>query len=86
MTACTRLSLVAIWVGSLVAVAALAGAQVQRQIIPLATPVVLSGPDVGFRVEGQAGSVPTGRLVIRVKGEWVVPTFKGGEAARAVEK
>ena len=86
MTVRARVSLVAIWIGSLVAVAALAGAQVQRQITPLATPVVLSGPDVGFRVEGQAGNVPAGRLVIRVNGEWVVPTFKGGEATRAGEK
>ena len=86
MTVRARLGVIAIWVGSLITVAALAGAQVQRQIAPLATPVVLSGPDVGFRVEGQLGSMPTGRLVIRVNGEWVVPTFKGGEARRAGEK
>jgi hypothetical protein len=48
MTVRARLGVIAIWVGSLIAVAALAGAHVQRQITPLATSVVLSGPDVGF--------------------------------------
>jgi hypothetical protein len=69
MTVRARPSLVAIWVGSVVAVAALAGAQVQRQITPLATPVVLSGPDVGFRgrpsrkrAHRQAGDSRQGRV------------------------
>ena len=58
-----------------------AQAQAQPQTT---TPVVLSGPDVGFRVEGQkrelrkdsnGRSVPVdvvvGQLVVRINGQWV---------------
>jgi len=38
-------------------------------------PVVLSGPDVGFRMTGVKGDTPVGQLVIRVKGEWKVVEF-----------
>jgi hypothetical protein len=34
-------------------------------------PTVLSGSDVGFRVEGQRGNVAVGTIVIKVNGEWV---------------
>ena len=38
------------------------------------TPVVLSGADIGFRVEGTINGVPAGRLVVRTRnGEWVEP-------------
>jgi hypothetical protein len=33
--------------------------------------VVLSGSDVGFRIEGVRGGKPVGRLVVRQNGEWV---------------
>ena len=58
------------WVLSLVAVAA--WAQQTRSNVP----VVISGGDVGFRVEAWDGSVPTGRWVVRsplAPGEWVEP-------------
>lgn len=59
-----------VWVMSLMAVGAIASAQAQLwRSIP--EPRVLAGPDVGFRVEGLRGEVPTGTLVIRVNGEWV---------------
>jgi hypothetical protein len=58
------------WVVSLVAVGTVASAQAQLWR-PVPEPRVLSGPDVGFRVEGLRGEVPTGRIVIRVNGEWV---------------
>ena len=39
------------------------------------TPVVLSGPDVGFRMTGAKGDTPVGQLVVRIKGEWKVVEF-----------
>jgi hypothetical protein len=71
-----RIGLVVIWVASLVAVAALARAQVR--MTPLPSPVVLSGSDIGFRLEGRIGSTPAGTLVIRVNGKWVAPTASTG--------
>ena len=32
---------------------------------------VISGGDVGFRVDSQRNGVPTGRLVVRVNGQWI---------------
>jgi hypothetical protein len=32
---------------------------------------VLSGADVGFRVEGQKGDAMVGRFVVRVNGRWL---------------
>jgi hypothetical protein len=42
-------------------------------------PRILSGADIGFRVEGvdQAGN-PTGTLVVRIKGEWRPATSRPG--------
>jgi hypothetical protein len=59
-----------LWVVSLLAVGAAASAQAQRWR-PIPEPRVLSGPDVGFRVEGLRGEVPTGSIIVRVNGEWV---------------
>jgi len=41
-------------------------------------PTVVSGADIGFRIEGVKGDTPVGRLVIRVNGQWVVPDFGSG--------
>ena len=41
-------------------------------------PKVYSGGDIGFRVEARNGGVPSGRLVIRVDGEWVEADFAVG--------
>ena len=38
---------------------------------PAAFPLVLSGADVGFRVEGQKGDAVVGRFVVRVNGRWL---------------
>jgi hypothetical protein len=51
-------------------------AQATRQVpgpgFPSPAPRVLSGSDVGFRVEGvDSKGQPFGTLVIRVNGEWV---------------
>jgi len=73
-----RLGLVVIWVISLIAVSALTMAQTQMNRLP--SPVIVSGSDLGFRVEGQIGNTPAGTLVIRVNGQWVVPTTPSGPA------
>jgi hypothetical protein len=35
------------------------------------TPTVVSGEDVGFRIEGNRGGTPVGTLVVRMNGQWV---------------
>lgn len=62
--------LVVAWLFSLVAVAAIAQS---RGVSPLSEPVVLSGGDIGFRVEGRQGNTPVGKLIIRFDGRWVEP-------------
>ena len=59
-----------LWLVSLVIVSALAAALVVAQT-RLPEPRVLSGSDIGFRVEGrdQSGN-PIGTLVVRINGEW----------------
>ena len=63
---------------------AVIGAQVQvepRMIVPSRppsppSPVVIAGPDVGFRVTGMRGETPVGQLVVRTKnGEWKTVEF-----------
>ena len=46
---------------------------------PSQPPRILSGPDLGFRVEGidPAGN-PSGTLVVRIKGEWLPATSRPG--------
>ena len=56
-------------------------AQVARPIVPL-TPTVLSGADVGFRVEGHRAGVAVGTLVIRVNGQWVEADPNGAPTVR----
>jgi hypothetical protein len=36
-------------------------------------PVVLSGPDVGFRLDSYERGKPVGTLVVRLNGRWVEP-------------
>ena len=72
-----RIVLVILWVASLAAVATLAGAQV-LQIVPLPAPTVVSGNDLGFRIEATQGATPVGRLVVRRNGQWVEVTFGSG--------
>jgi hypothetical protein len=47
-----------------------ASAQTFKATQPLDSPVVLSGPDVGFRVEARRGTTPVGRLMVRIDGQW----------------
>ena len=90
-----RIALVALLVTSVtgVGVWSFGQVQVQRTDEP---PVILSGSDVGFRVEGhkrerrtdrftgQTGSVDiaVGQLVIRINGQWVEAQIDGRGVAR----
>ena len=65
------LSILVAWLCSLAAVAVFA--QSPRALDPLEQPTIISGADLGFRVEGHSGRVPVGRLVIRIDGRWVEP-------------
>ena len=37
----------------------------------IAPQTVFSGSDVGVRIDGARGSIPTGTLVVRVEGKWI---------------
>jgi hypothetical protein len=58
-----------LWLGSL---AAVVGAR-EQAAVPQDTKI-LSGGDIGFRVDSIQGNVPAGTLVIRWNGKWVEPT------------
>jgi hypothetical protein len=49
----------------------------QSQNTP-ASPNILSGNDIGFRVDGYRGRNPVGTLVVRVNGQWVEVDFSTG--------
>ena len=57
-----------LWCGSLLGVGVLAQSREYRSI---PEPRVLTGGDLGFRVDGMYGEVPTGTVVVRVNGQWV---------------
>jgi hypothetical protein len=59
----------------LLAAAAWSRAQTAIAPRPIVPPVVLAGPDVGFRMTGAKGDTPVGQLVVRVRGEWKVVEF-----------
>jgi hypothetical protein len=66
---------VIVWIASVASAAALSAA-VSAQVWPNRAdpPRILSGPDIGFRVEGiKSGNqtVAVGRLVVRMNGEWI---------------
>ena len=51
----------------------LATAWVTAQVVAVkpVPPKVMTGADVGFRVEGIRGDTPIGVIVVKVNGEWV---------------
>jgi len=89
-----RIALVALLVISLTGIGVWSFAQVQVQRTE--EPVILSGSDIGFRVEGhkrerrsdrltgQTGSldVAVGQLVVRINGQWVEAQIDGRGVAR----
>jgi hypothetical protein len=62
-----RLVVALVWIASLDAVAQFARAQTPM-MNRLPSPIILSGSDIGFRVEGHMGNIPAGTLVIRLSG------------------
>jgi hypothetical protein len=72
--------IVILWALSLLTVTAMSSwAQGQRRdqgsMRPTQIPTVLSGSDVGFRVERTEDGLLVGRLVVRVDGRWVDTTI-----------
>jgi hypothetical protein len=64
---------------ALVALALIAGFGIYgwAQVVPAPSvpPGVVSGADIGFRVERAEGNTAVGRLMIRVNGKWVEAQF-----------
>jgi len=58
------------WLISLISVATAREQAVQ--VVPL-DPKILSGGDIGFRIDSMHGNVPIGTFVIRLNGKWVEP-------------
>jgi len=50
------------------------------------TPTVLSGGDIGFRVEGDRGGTPIGTLVVKIDGQWVAADFASGVSKRITSR
>ncbi|MGE0450289.1 MAG: hypothetical protein AB7Q29_11985 [Vicinamibacterales bacterium] len=87
-----------LWVGTVI-VAAGVSSLVTAQVLPerFPQPRVLSGDNVGFRVEGRrqeartdqvsgrtgVADILTGHLVVRVNGEWVEAEVSGGRVRPA---
>jgi hypothetical protein len=72
MTTRSWLILGVVWLISLVAVGTVVSAQAPFWR-PVPTPKVLFGDDVGFRVEGVRGEMPTGVIVIQLTADLQPP-------------
>ena len=70
MSARAAIILGVLWCASLVAVASAREQSVQ--VVPL-EPKIISGGDIGFRIDSMQGNVPIGTFVIRLNGKWVEP-------------
>ena len=73
----SRLVSVAVLTASMAAAFALGHIQGTAAQQPPALPMVVSGSDIGFRLE-PGHATPTGRLVVRLNGQWVEPKWAGG--------
>jgi hypothetical protein len=71
MSVRTMLSLTVLWVLSLFVVASVVKAQVFEAPRPLLEPRIVSGPNVGFRIEADQNGTPVGKIVVRVDGKWI---------------
>jgi hypothetical protein len=72
----TRVSLIAVLVILLVTAGFVASAQVGwpgmwGTGLDLVAPVVISGSDLGFRVESTKDGIALGKIVVRIDGHWV---------------
>jgi hypothetical protein len=72
-----RITLIIAWALSLIIVGAFARAQTPAQRGGRADPSIISGSDLGFRIERQRGDHVTGTFVVRINGNWwdVEPTM-----------
>jgi hypothetical protein len=80
MTLRKQIIVVAMWLGSMFATA-MVGLYAQAPLppreprlpgsLPPAAAEVISGSDLGFRIDSRKGNTPVGRLVIRINGQWV---------------
>jgi hypothetical protein len=70
---------VLLWFASLVAVAVVTASITLAQTRPT-EPRIVSGSDVGIRIEGTDSRTgnPTGTLVVRLNGDWVEIAPRGG--------
>jgi len=65
-----QVSVFVLWVVSLIVVGVLASAQTRQP-----TDEVISGNDIGFRLEGSQANGPRGTFVVRVNGKWMDAQF-----------
>ena len=65
---------IAIWLVLLVVVAVLAGVLMRAQV-PKSDAPILSGADIGFRVEANKDGIAVGTLMVRINNKWVETTF-----------
>ena len=71
-----KIRLVALAAFFIVLIGLAALSRAQTAILPNPVPpVVLAGPDVGFRMTGVKRGTPVGQLVVRINGEWTVVEF-----------
>jgi hypothetical protein len=71
----SRIVVVLLWMASLVGSVA-ATAHAQRFVRPAGKePEVVSGSDVGFRIDHYNGETPVGELVVKRDGKWVAVQF-----------
>jgi hypothetical protein len=64
----------AIWLTSLITVAGFTSALMRAQTAQSDAPI-LSGSDIGFRVEGNKDGSAVGTLMVRINGKWVRAQF-----------
>ena len=72
-----RAGLIVIWAASLIFAAQWGHAQVTAPKPPDSINPVISGNDIGFRLESQKGSSATGTFVVRINGEWLTANPAG---------
>ena len=72
-----RWRLAVLWVLSLIVTGVLtASAQGPRpplggEVMVTEAPKIVSGPDIGFRIERTQNGIPLGKVVVRIDGRWV---------------
>jgi hypothetical protein len=74
------ITIVIVWIASLALAGIIGRAQSPNQTpsVQPQTPTIISGNDLGFRVEGRKGNTPVGALVVRINGQWVDAEFGVG--------